>query len=153
MDLSHAYLDVLDRQVGGFYDPERRYLALVRRGGVLPGQELAGRGTKGPELARRAEEMVLVHELTHALQDQHFQLAAFTDVNPLLDRSSARTAVVEGDATLTMLDWLSDPNPADPGARPEATLPMDIEALTAGAADMPGLAEAPVWLRDSLLFG
>ena len=151
-DLSRAYLDVLDRQIGGYYDPERSYLALVRRGGTLPGQERLGEEKKpgqGGELASRGEEMVLVHELTHALQDQHFPLDAFTDVDPLLDASAARTAVVEGDATLTMLDWLSGPSSVAPGA----DRILDVEALTAGAADMPGLDHAPPWLRDSLLFG
>ena len=47
----------------------------------------------------RAEEPLLAHELTHALQDQHFDLLALLTARPYsFDRTEAAFAVVEGDA-------------------------------------------------------
>ncbi|NUO51263.1 MAG: hypothetical protein HOV80_20590 [Polyangiaceae bacterium] len=42
---------------------------------------------------------LLIHELVHALQDQHFALGAYKDVDTT-DEHLARRAVVEGDASL-----------------------------------------------------
>jgi hypothetical protein len=53
------------------------------------------------------EELVLSHELTHALQDQHFKLETFMDGKAMtLDEELARQALVEGDATLLMTDFM-----------------------------------------------
>ena len=49
---------------------------------------------------------VIAHELTHALQDQHFSLESFIDPNSNnSDSMVARSALVEGDATAVMLDY------------------------------------------------
>lgn len=45
-------------------------------------------------------ESVIVHEHVHALQDQHFGLAAYDDGAATTDELMARRAVVEGDASL-----------------------------------------------------
>lgn len=49
------------------------------------------------------EPAVVVHELVHALQDQHFDLTTFFDAAESTDESLARRAVVEGDATIAQL--------------------------------------------------
>jgi hypothetical protein len=149
MDLATYFPQLLSTQVAGFYDPERDYLAIVRReGGTLGG---------GAEKEKGLEDMVLVHELTHALQDQHFNLEELSAVDPLADASTARQALVEGDATLTMFSALA-------GAAME-TLPgvdamlsallRDPKEMMAEMGDMPGareMAAAPAWFRDMLLF-
>ncbi|MBV8203089.1 MAG: hypothetical protein JOZ15_20940, partial [Acidobacteria bacterium] len=56
--------------------------------------------------ARKMEDGLLVHELTHAIQDQHFDLDRLSDPDPLSDGGVARLALVEGDATLVMVDDL-----------------------------------------------
>jgi len=49
--------------------------------------------------ARRADDSLLAHELTHALQDQHFDLLRLLTERPYnFDRAEAVFAVVEGDA-------------------------------------------------------
>jgi hypothetical protein len=50
------------------------------------------------------EQIVFVHEYTHALQDQHFGLTMLEDeaLQSTPDRSLAAIALVEGDATATM---------------------------------------------------
>src|SRR5262249_30191224 len=54
-------------------------------------------------------EVLVAHELTHALQDQHFGLPTesepITDANG--DRTIARRALVEGDATLASTAYLA----------------------------------------------
>ncbi len=85
--------------VGGFYDPETKGLYLIRR---MPGQAI-----------------VAAHELTHALQDQHFDLEkrqkALKDGPVNSDRDAALLAVIEGDATAAMEAYLQDVVGRDPG--------------------------------------
>jgi len=72
---------VYGEQVAGYYDPRRKRLALVRGAGV--------------------DDVTLAHELTHALEDQHFDLqrleSGWSD-----DASTAEQALAEGSATLVM---------------------------------------------------
>jgi hypothetical protein len=83
-DPQRIYLDVLDEQVAGFYDPFARAL-IVRKS---PPENMALRD-------------VLSHEIEHALQDQNF---GFPDLNALPDDDQrlARIAVYEGDAMAVM---------------------------------------------------
>lgn len=139
-----AYLpDLLASQVAGFYDPERDYMALVRR-------DDSGGGTEGDP-----EDVVIVHELTHALQDQHFNLQDFENADPMSDASTARAALAEGDATLTMMSYVAGASVETvPGMGEALSKAFSDPALMAGA-DLPGgdeLSKAPAWIRDSLLF-
>ena len=121
LDLAGYLPALLASEVAGYYDPERHYLAVVRRGGE----------------ARRLDELVLVHELAHALQDQTFDLQRFVADDPLSDAATARTALVEGDASLVMFDWL-----AGQAAGPAPGLPASKE-----------MAAAPPWVRATLELG
>jgi hypothetical protein len=82
--LIQRLLEMLEEQIAGLYDPHGKQLYIV---GDVP-----------------ARELILAHELTHALQDQHFDLVRLQgDPKGNDDRSFAVTALIEGDATLTML--------------------------------------------------
>ncbi len=84
-DVVKEYLDVLEEQAGGFYDPGSKSFYLL---GHMP------RGI-GPFLES--------HELTHALDDQYFDLdGRLTAVVGDDDAMFARSAVHEGVATLVM---------------------------------------------------
>ncbi|NIA25756.1 MAG: hypothetical protein GWP04_09345 [Gammaproteobacteria bacterium] len=93
-DLLTLYRDLYGEQVLGFYDGEMKEL-------VVPGNE--------DELSP-AQKATLVHELTHALTDQHF---GFSDKADALDEAqrfdelSALQAITEGDATLTELHYVA----------------------------------------------
>jgi hypothetical protein len=89
-DLAATQLELLGDQVLGYYDDKRDEMAVVQRGGEF-----------GP-----LERVTLAHEYTHALQDQHFDLGSL-DREDLSngDRSLARTALVEGDASLLTQQW------------------------------------------------
>jgi hypothetical protein len=93
VDLSEAYLTLLGAQVAGFYDSDTRIMNVIPVLGDTPGASLSV-----------TEQIIFVHEYTHALQDQHFGLDALSapEVSDVPDRSLALTALVEGDATAAM---------------------------------------------------
>ena len=71
LDLKAASLKLLKSQVAGFYDPHGKEMVLVEDGDDLgiwnsAAQFMIQRDVVG--------EMLLAHELTHALQDQNFDL-------------------------------------------------------------------------------
>jgi hypothetical protein len=152
MDL-RAYLpELLSSQVAGFYDPDRKYLALVD----LPHSSPEEKGEKKGK-PQVDQDMTLVHELTHALQDQSFALDRFENPDPLSDAGTAGTALVEGDATLTMLDYESrthlETTPGMTGVL--SGMMRDPRKTIAASPDLPGTREmlaAPAWFRDTLLF-
>lgn len=89
-DLRRELLAFQGAAVAGFYTPVERRFYLVLE----------------PELARRGElpvtEDVVVHELTHALQDEHFQLLDVTlGLEDQDDLAFALGGLLEGDALLT----------------------------------------------------
>jgi len=152
LDLAVFLPKLLTQEIAGYYDPEEKILSLIRReGGVLGGRE----AEIGMD-AQRAEDMVLVHELTHALQDQHFDLTTFTKTDPMSDAATARQALVEGDATLTMLDaLLAIPVEELPGAEKLIEATLGSSTWMSESPDMPGskeLAGAPPYIRETLLF-
>jgi hypothetical protein len=143
MDLGKYLPELLTSQVAGYYDTDRKYLVMVRR-----------RAADSSE-----DDMVLVHELTHALQDQNFDLKKLeADDDPLSDTGTAVTALIEGDATLAMIDFAARARVETlaGGDRLLASMLGDPDKLTQAMPDMPGAAEfasAPAWLRDNLMFG
>lgn len=157
MDLKTFYPELLSSQIAGFYDPRRKVLAVVDRQGGLLGKEAATQF--GADAVRKMEDGLLVHELTHAIQDQHFDLDRLSDPDPLSDGGTARLALVEGDASLVMFDELvQTPLEQLPDAR---NLLGDLlsdaggDGATSAGMRLPGekeMAAAPAWFRDSLLF-
>ncbi len=84
-DLLEEMLGAVQEQAGGFYDPAQGTYYLMDR--VPPA----------------AAPIFTVHELTHALEDQHFDLdARLSEVLESEDGLLARSAVHEGSATLLM---------------------------------------------------
>src|SRR5262249_52550488 len=76
---------------------------------------------------------------------------------PLSDGGAAKKALVEGDATLTMLDAnLKMSFEAMPGMDTVlASMMQDPEKLLEGSASFPGAEEmraAPAWIRSTLMF-
>src|SRR5260370_25610178 len=57
------------------------------------------------------ERGVLVHEMVHALQDQHFGLDKLHPTDFDGDADLARAALIEGDATVTMIEVLKKDQP------------------------------------------
>ena len=88
---------VLGEQIVGYYDPDQSLL--VVREDVAA--ELGGAPGRARELGEA--EMVIVHELVHALQDQRLGLGQRYEEERTIDGENAFAALVEGDATLAMI--------------------------------------------------
>lgn len=120
-DLKAAYVKLLSEEVAAFYDPKTRTMHLIREpengdaGQPNPADQPKGlleliMGPR-PKFDKDGTRTVIAHELTHALGDQHFDFEAMQNaVENDDDASLALAALLEGDATLTMLavsqeDW------------------------------------------------
>jgi hypothetical protein len=96
-DLEQSFLDLYSSQLAGFYDPVDRRMVLVTEA-LRTG--LFVRVLESVIRRDLAGELVLAHELTHALQDQHFGLDTGRADAGEDDAQLAQRAVYEGDATL-----------------------------------------------------
>jgi hypothetical protein len=133
LDYTATMFSLLEEQVAGFYDPDERTFYIAE---WLPEAMQAG---------------TMAHELTHALQDQHFDIGHFTHhVRGRSDAQTAAMAVLEGDATAAMLDLSLAPSGRSVAEMPDVTRLM--EAASGASSDQPRLAAAPRALRESLLF-
>ena len=125
-----AILDLMEEQAGGFYDPKTDAFYVL---GDMP---------------RSAAPIIIAHELTHALDDQYYDLDG--QIEALLDdtdRAAAYGAVVEGSGTVIMTRYMSD------------MIDEDVISLTSlgemqanEAVQGEALANAPAYLSRSLLF-
>jgi hypothetical protein len=89
-DYKQMLLDVLTEQIAGFYDQHAEELYIMR----------------GIPLSLQRPAMA--HEIYHAIQDQHFDIEAMTEAISSRengDFSLARSAMIEGDATVVMIDF------------------------------------------------
>jgi hypothetical protein len=87
-DLAGVEEQAMTTQAGAYYDPAAKAFFVV----MVPSSDLM-------------LDTMSAHELTHALQDQHFDLERYLPGDAGLDddAATARRFVVEGDATLVML--------------------------------------------------
>lgn len=132
--LDSFMLDVLTEQVAGLYDPKAKEFYIAD---WIPGDE---------------QRDVMSHELTHALEDQSFNVDPWIKAaRPNDDAELARDSVSEGTALAAMLDYalrdqhLSIREIGDVTAllRPNAIQELDKDSK---------LAKAPIVIRDALLF-
>ncbi|MGH7933286.1 MAG: hypothetical protein ACREQN_08950 [Candidatus Binataceae bacterium] len=144
MDLKAEALRLLREQIAGFYDPHGKEMVLVQ------GNVDLGFWNSAAEFVNRRDvvgEMLLAHELTHALQDQHFQIEKMLDkVNDNDDRTLALKSVAEGDATLAGFGYVA-------GNLDAAT----IDTVVSHLADLPRAFNAqsedvPIGLSAPMLF-
>jgi hypothetical protein len=91
----------------------------------------------------------MAHELTHALEDQHFQIEAWAKAaRPNDDGELAREAVLEGSAMAAMLDYELQGSGRSLQDLPDINPAMLIGDMT----ETPLLKKAPPFLRDALIF-
>jgi hypothetical protein len=119
-------IELLTEQVAGYYDPKTQEFYLA------DWIDLDG------------QQPVIAHELTHALQDQHFNLRRFEDwPKGDSDAELAAHALVEGDATLVMTFYVM---------RDLKRVAAMMKSMNAGASASEKIERAPRVLRESLLF-
>ena len=138
--LLDTLLDFYGSQVVAFYDPDTRRFFVVKGTEALVGadSEDLGRG------------LIFSHELTHALQDEHLQLAekdkAFRDDS---DRSLALHSLLEGEATLVMIRVALQELPGESEELEEQMAPLlTIGALERGSAP----SDVPAYFVEQLFF-
>jgi hypothetical protein len=128
-DLYQLLIDLYTEQVAGFYDPDVKELVIpVSVDGITPLQEIT-----------------IIHELVHALTDQHFD---FNDVyedrieEGTGDDAAGVLALVEGDATYQQFLYLESMDPVDAAKAVLESLSFDTSVLDS----------APAWIRQDLTF-
>ena len=105
-DLKIERKDLADMtlELAGFYDDHHKDIVIIDRPVTIA---LPDRYRNAVTEMRKLDTMgTLGHELTHALQDQHFDIeAALKKYKGSSDRELAYKAIVEGDATLSGFRW------------------------------------------------
>lgn len=128
LDLAAAYADLYAEQVGGYYDNETGEMVIMGGADLSP-----------------LSKSIVVHELVHALTDQHYSFADAADALWDADRFEEATAIqalVEGDATYYQLVYLQ-------------SLPVDeqVEAVQESlAVDTTVMDSLPSWFGEDLSF-
>jgi hypothetical protein len=132
--LQSALLDILTEQIAGLYDPKSREFYIAD---WIPPAD---------------QGVVMAHELTHALQDQHFSIDHWADAaKPNDDAELARHAVLEGSAFDAMMDWQFRNQGTSVRDLPDLGALLDPRFITGGEKDSKFDA-APAFIRDTLLF-
>ena len=126
--LREKYIDLLGEQVAAFYDQHQHKLVMY----------------EDATLDNAQNRVVLAHELTHALQDQHFGLKKLPlEIKTNDDRAAAASALVEGDATLVMSEFMLN--------NLSRQMVKD-NILATFTQNMKQLETAPRFLREMLVF-
>ena len=134
LDWEPFLLDLLTEQIAGLYDPKTREFYIA----------------DWIEPADQRE--VMAHELTHALQDEHFSIDEWADAaKPNDDAEFARHAVLEGSAFAAMLDWQFRDKGINVREAPDLDRLLDPSLMTGGQKDSK-FDTAPQFVRDTLLF-
>jgi hypothetical protein len=155
LDVRALLVSVMEEELVGYYDPKQKRLAV--RSDIARELGMANPSIIG-EVPRAAAERSLtwratvVHELVHALQDQHFALGQTIEQTRTTDADNAFGALVEGDATLVMLGYtvqLAGESLDALAEHPERVL----SAMSRTPDQLTGaLRRAPALLREPLLF-
>jgi hypothetical protein len=128
-------VDLMTEQIAGYYDTDTKKLTISKSAGDDPAWA----------------EMVLAHELDHALQDQRFDLHKFGDLPASEgDAAAAREALVEGDGIVLMIEWqLARAGKPAPWGDPRIAAELARE-IAAGDGDK--LDNTPLAVREAMLF-
>jgi len=126
--LKQTYIDLLGEQIGAFYDQHQHKLFMYR----------------DATLENAENRVILAHELTHALQDQNFGLLKLPlEVKNNDDQAEAASALVEGDATLVMTQYMAR----------DLTWRTFTDTVTYSVTQrMDQIRKAPHYLREMLVF-
>lgn len=128
-DLDLMMKEMLEASVGGYYDPKTRHFWIMEG------------FSQGP-----LADMIMAHELEHALDDQRFPLEPLLDATKGdSDRQFAVRAVVEGSATSAMNLYLVE------AIRNGWLPPGDLMSADLISEQLAALADAPASMLASLL--
>jgi hypothetical protein len=130
-NLDSFLVDLLTEQIAGLYDPKAHEFYIA------------------DWIAPEEQRMVMSHELTHALQDQYFQIEDWAHAaRPNDDAELARESVLEGSAMAGMLEYLL----RDKGLKLRDLPDLDPSIFIGDLTETPMLKKAPPFIKDSLMF-
>jgi hypothetical protein len=147
-DLGTFLVALLKEQVAGYYDPKTRTVNLLDWLGV------------------DQQKPVLAHELTHALQDQSFNLEKYmkppdADLSRKKEItaqdiendevSTTRQAVVEGQAMVVLVDYMLEPMGLSLKDSPQVVQSLK-DGMLVGTADAVQFRNAPIYMKEALTF-
>ncbi len=136
IDYKGFVLKLYSEQIAGFYDADKKTFFIASW------------------LSAAEQKPVMVHELDHALQDQYFEVAKVLKEDRKIDngdRSMAHQALLEGDATVVMLNYTLEPAKRTFAQLPDLALAM--RTLLAGMqSQFPVFKSAPPFLQESMFF-
>ena len=128
------------QEIAAYYDPETKTISMLN--------------WAPPD----RQEPILAHELTHALQDQNYDLMKWMkpgkksgETNATDDSAVARKAVVEGQAMVVYVDYMLKPVGRTLEDTPGLIYQMEEPAVKA-AIDSQLMHEAPMILRETGTF-
>jgi hypothetical protein len=126
--LKQAYINLLGEQIAAFYDQHQHKLFMFQ----------------DASLENAQNRIILAHELTHALQDQNFGLLNLAlEIKDNDDRAAAASALIEGDATLVMSQYMAK----------DLTWKTLTDTVTYSATQsMEQIRKAPHYIREMLVF-
>jgi len=134
-DLKKMTLDLLTEQAAAFYDFHKKKLFVIEPRTGLD------------------ERSALVHELAHALADQHFHLERFNNHGAQNDDSAlARLAVMEGQATWLMTEYQARESGLSLKDSPGLAKALEKAADSSPTGQYPVFDRAPLYLQQTLLF-
>jgi hypothetical protein len=146
-DLHGFLIKLLSEQVAGYYDEKTKTMNLL--------------DWNEPEMQRP----VMAHELTHALQDQSYDLEKMSKQEEEIERkgldnldelvrndeeSTCRSAVLEGQAMIVLLDYVLAPSDGSVAKAPQVVDLMQAEMDKSRGS--PVFDSAPLLLREELAF-
>jgi hypothetical protein len=146
-DAASVYIKLYSEQAAGLYDYDgKRLIVATDR---VSGEEEA----QAESMGISTEDTIIIHELDHALQDQHFDLGTLIS---RLERSTgdealAGQAVFEGDATYVMMDFMMRAVGMDMSMVTPEFMGM-LEEMGGAMGGKTGLANLPLYFRKVSLY-
>ena len=133
-NLAKNEVDLLTEQAAAFYDYNKKKLFIT------------------DSTSSESQETVLAHELSHALADQNFNLARYIKQGRKSDDgSTARLAVMEGQATWMMSEYLARKAGGSLMDSPQAAAAM-ANMTDEGGGQYPVFDNQPLYLKLTLVF-
>jgi hypothetical protein len=130
--LRELFGEAMGGEVGGYYVPSTGKLALVRG-----------------QLGGLFRDVTLAHELTHALEDQHYRIDPHGATGFRRDRGIAEAALREGTATIAMVDYVVLDQTGQAGV-PARFRREFLDEL--GDVALPASSGLPRYVREQLIF-
>ncbi|MEO7104086.1 MAG: hypothetical protein ABI311_11925 [Gemmatimonadaceae bacterium] len=132
LNLPDLMTRLLQEQIVGYYDPETKVLYIVK------------------DSPKDETQLIVTHELVHALQDQYVSLDSVQKITGNNDRQTAAQAIFEGEAVYEQMQAMLGPGSLALGL--PAGWERVRETIRNNEAAMPVYASAPMVIQETLIF-